>query len=61
LKNGDLTEFVKPDLLCGKMANLATTDEPDKSFVAHISLLAVALASVITKSDVSYRAVKSMK
>ena len=29
--------------------------------VAHISLLTVALAAVITKSEVSYRAVKSMK
>lgn len=29
--------------------------------IAHISLLAIAISSVITKSDVSYRAIKSVK
>ena len=29
--------------------------------IAHISLLAIAVASVITKSDISYRCIKSVK
>ena len=33
----------------------------DSSFIAHISLLAIAIATVITQKDISYRCSKSVK